>query len=98
MHRRVGLGLTGLRRKLILPPEALQRSEVRPPTPGTSSARFLQLQCTFASLRAQWRSEVRGQGSGVRTVHRPLQGTSPGVLLSSSLSPTLLPHSCGQAP
>ena len=43
--------LTLLRRTLILLPLALPLSDTMPPTPGTSSARFLQLQCTFASLQ-----------------------------------------------
>ena len=50
-------GPTLLRRRLILLPLALHLSEVRPPTPGTSSARLLQLQCTLASLRGRMRSQ-----------------------------------------
>lgn len=42
---------TLLRRMLILLPLALHLSDAMAPTPGTSSARFLQLQCTFASLQ-----------------------------------------------
>lgn len=42
---------TLLRRMLILLPFALHLSDAMPPAPGTSSARFLQLQCTFASLQ-----------------------------------------------
>lgn len=48
---------TLLRRMLILLPLALHLSDTMPPAPGTSSARFLQLQCTFASLQGG------GQGS-----------------------------------
>jgi hypothetical protein len=44
------VGLTLLRRMLILFPFALHLREVMLPTSGTSWARFLQLQCTFASL------------------------------------------------
>ena len=51
-------GPTLLRRMLILLPLALHLREAMPPTPGTSPARLLQLQCTFASLwggtRSQW--------------------------------------------
>jgi hypothetical protein len=51
----IAAGLTLLSRMLILFPLALHLREVMAPTPGTSSARFLQLQCTFASLWEQRR-------------------------------------------